>query len=98
MPANEAYGLVVGDVRLNGSATLNVANNGTGAGTLTLGAVLRRRAAATLAKGGGHAVLPTAAASIVNGTQLAVVAGTVQSNHALALGTLARVDVADAPR
>ena len=36
-PSNQAYGLNLGGVNLNNNVTLNVANNGTGAGTLTLG-------------------------------------------------------------
>src|SRR5439155_9682111 len=36
-PANQAFGLPLGAATLDGATTLNVANNGTGTGTLTLG-------------------------------------------------------------
>jgi autotransporter-associated beta strand protein len=48
-PANQAYGLTFGATTLNGPATFSVANNGTGAGTVTLGAV---GGSGSLSKGG----------------------------------------------
>ncbi len=38
-PLGQAYGLTLGNVTLNGSVTLNIANNGNGTATLSLGSV-----------------------------------------------------------
>ena len=95
-PANADYGLAFGQTTFSSTDILNVANNGTGTGTATLGALNDAGAAATLnVNGPGTTVLTSAATSIVNGTAVNVAGnGTLQSNNATALGTLAAVDLA----
>jgi autotransporter-associated beta strand protein len=73
-PAGQAYFLTFGATTLNGPATLSVANNGAGFGTLTLGTV---SGPGSLTKAGpGVLVLPTAntyaGATNVNGGRLIV--------------------------
>ncbi len=55
-PANQAFSVGFGAVTLNGNATLNVANNGTGTATVTAGPV-GETAPSTLAKGGNGTLL-----------------------------------------
>lgn len=73
-----------------GEATFN-----TGANTvLTLGALNDGGSAITLNKSGaGTLALATAATSLVDGTTVNVDAGTLQSNQATALGSLARINL-----
>ncbi len=93
--ANTAYNLTLGATTLNGNATFNVANNGTGVGNLTLGALNDGGTARTITKtGAGNVVLPAPAASLVDGTAVNVNTGTVRVTDPLALGTLANVTVA----
>lgn len=89
--ATGSSGLTFGATTLTGAATLNVgsANN-----TVTLGALSDGGNARSLTKtGGGTLTLGAAASSIVNGTAINLEAGTLNSNHATALGTLAAVNV-----
>jgi autotransporter-associated beta strand protein len=93
--ANLAYGLTFGATTLSGTNTFAVANNGTGTGTLTLGALNDGGTAATITKtGAGALTLAAAATSLVNGTTVNVNTGTLNANAAGALGTLAAVNVA----
>jgi autotransporter-associated beta strand protein len=93
--ANTAYTLNLGATTLNGAATFNVVNNGTGVGTLALGALADGGTARTITKAGsGTLVLGSAATSLVNGTAVNVNAGTLRVNNATALGTVANVTVA----
>jgi autotransporter-associated beta strand protein len=72
-----------------------VANNGAGPGSLVLGSLQDGGSARTITKtGAGALTLAASAASLVHGTQVNVAAGTLNSNHATALGTLAQVNVA----
>jgi autotransporter-associated beta strand protein len=78
-PANQAYSLTFGATTVATSATFNVANNGTGAGTLTLGGVSDGGTAATVAvnsAGAGTLVLAGSStytgATTVNGGTLLV--------------------------
>jgi autotransporter-associated beta strand protein len=92
---NQAYSLAVGTTTLAGPATFNVANNGAGQGSLVLGSLQDGGSARTITKtGAGALTLAASAASLVHGTQVNVAAGTLNSNHATALGTLAQVNVA----
>ena len=60
-PANLPYGLTLGAVTLHSNATLNVANNGSGTGTVTLGAVSDAGGGFGLSIGGhGRVVLSSA--------------------------------------
>ena len=94
-PSDGNYGLTVGATTLNATPTFTVANRGTGTGTLTLGALTDGLTARTISKQGlGTLALAAAATSLVNGTQVNVASGTLRSDHATALGTLAKVDVA----
>ena len=90
-------GLTFGATTLSGNPTFNVANpTGGGASTLTIGALADGGIARTLTKtGAGTLNLATAATSFVNGSKINIVEGTLNSNVAAALGTLATVDVAD---
>ncbi len=91
-------GLTFGAVALNGNTTFNVTNSGVGAATLlTLGALNDGGTTArTITKSGAAPLtLSTAAASLINGTQVNIGAGTLNSNNTTALGSQAKVDVAD---
>jgi fibronectin-binding autotransporter adhesin len=93
--ADTAFNLTLGATTLNGAATFTVANNGAGAGQLTLGALNDGGTARTITKSGaGILNLSAAATSLVNGTQVNVTAGTLRVTNATALGTLAGVDLA----
>jgi len=84
--------VTIGATTFGGNATLNVANNGSGTGTLTLGALGDGGTARTFTKTGtGALTLGTAATSLVNGTAINLNAGTINSNNATALGSLANV-------
>ncbi len=91
--ANTAYGVTFGATTLTGNATFDVAQNGTANGTLTLGAITDGGTTArTLTKSGaGVLTLGTAATSLVNGTAVNITGGTLNSNNATALGSLANV-------
>lgn len=96
-PANTAYALTLGATTLTGAVTFNVANNGTGVGTLTLGALNDGGTARTITKAGaGTLALGGAATSLVTGTAVNVDGGTLRVANATALGTLANVTVAPA--
>ncbi len=85
-------GVTFGATTLTGNSTFNVVNGGAATTNLTLGALNGGGAARTLTKtGDGTLTLGTAATSLVNGTAINVTAGTLQSTHATALGTLANV-------
>ena len=89
---NSAYGLTFGATTLTGNATFDVAKNGTANGTLTLGAVNDGGLATTITKSGtGVMTLGTNATSLVNGTAVNITAGTLNSNTASSLGSLANV-------
>jgi autotransporter-associated beta strand protein len=93
-PTNQAYGLTLGATALNGNVSLNVANNGSGAGTLQLGSLNDGGTARTITLAGPGAVtLASAATSLVPGTQFNVNAGTLNSNQGTALGTTAQISV-----
>jgi fibronectin-binding autotransporter adhesin len=88
------YSLTLGASTLSGNPTFDVANNGSGAGTLILGALNDDGTARTITKqGAGSLTLNTAATSLGNGTALNITDGTVNSNQAIALGNLAAVSV-----
>jgi autotransporter-associated beta strand protein len=104
-PSNLPYALTVtGATAIAGNTTINVANNGTGKGTLTLGAVSDQATGATLTKTGAGTLAIVAAATYtgattVNGGTLAVngsIAGATTINNTATLagtGTLAGVTV-----
>ncbi|HET6574617.1 MAG TPA: autotransporter-associated beta strand repeat-containing protein, partial [Fimbriiglobus sp.] len=93
--ADTAYNLTLGATTLAGPATFNVSNNGTGAGTLTLGALADGGTGRTIAKdGAGILTLAGAAASLVDGTAVNVNTGTLRVTDAAALGNLAAVTLA----
>jgi autotransporter-associated beta strand protein len=74
--ANQPYTLTLGGVNLDGNPTFNVANNGTGTGTLVLGALGGGGAARTITKGGaGTLSLGAPANSLVAGTVVQIAAG-----------------------
>jgi fibronectin-binding autotransporter adhesin len=92
--SNSPYGLTFGSTTFTGDATFSVANNGTGTGTLTLGALNGGAVARTITKSGtGALTLGSAATSLVDGTAINITAGTLNSNNATALGSLANVTV-----
>ncbi len=93
-PSNQAYGLTLGAVALNGTVSFNVANNGSGAGTLQLGSLNDGGTARTInLSGPGTVTLASPATSLVSGTQVNVTAGTLNSNQATALGTTAQITI-----
>jgi autotransporter-associated beta strand protein len=92
--ANGNYTLTFGATTLNGNPTFTVNNNGTGVGTLFLGALADGGTARTITKAGpGVLILGTPAASLVAGTQVNVTAGTLTVTNATALGTNAQLTV-----
>jgi autotransporter-associated beta strand protein len=93
--ADTAYSLTLGCVSLAGNPTFDVANNGTGTGTLVLGALGDGGTARTITKAdAGTLTLAAAATSLVQGTQVNINGGTLNSNNVKALGTFAQVTVA----
>jgi autotransporter-associated beta strand protein len=83
-------GLTFGATSLSGSPTFSVDSNA----LLTLGALNDGATARTLTKSGaGTLTLAAPALSLLDGTVLDVTAGTLNSNHATALGTAARVNI-----
>ena len=91
---NTAYGLTVGATTLSGNPTFYVANNGTGVGTLTLGALNDGGTAFTITKAGsGVLTLSASATSLIAGTTFNVTGGTLASTVA---GGLSTATVADA--
>ncbi len=95
--ANTAYSLTLGSSRgvsLTGNPNFDVANNGTGAGTLILGALNDGGTARTITKSDSGALTLSAAASAMNANDIMNVSnGTLNVNNAAALGTLTTVNV-----
>jgi autotransporter-associated beta strand protein len=95
---NLPYSLTLGasgGVLLTGNPTFDVANNGSGAGTLILGALSDGGTACTITKtDAGALTLSTPATSMNAGDTVIVSGGTLNSNNATALGTLTTVNVA----
>ncbi len=92
--ANAAYRLSLGRGTLGGNPTFNVANNGAGVGTLTLGSLSDDGTARTLTKtGSGMLILAGSATSLVPGTVVIVSGGTLESGNSTALGGFARITV-----
>ena len=96
--ANTAYSLslgTVGGVSLTGNPTFDVANNGSGSGTLVLGALSDGGTARTITKSdSGMLTLSTAATSMNAGDTVNITGGTLNANNATALGTQTAVNVA----
>ncbi len=96
--ANTAYSLSLGSnggVLLMGNPTFDVADNGSGAGTLVLGALRDGGVTHTITKSDAGALTLGAAAIAMNGNDVVnVTGGTLNSNNATALGTLTVVNVA----
>ena len=83
--------LTLGATTLSGNPTFDVPADA----TISLGAVNDGGTARTITKqNAGALTFRSAAASLVAGTQINITAGTVNSNNATALGTLASVDIA----
>ncbi|HYP15641.1 MAG TPA: autotransporter-associated beta strand repeat-containing protein, partial [Opitutus sp.] len=92
--ANSAYGLTFGATTLTGGATFNVANNGTGVGTLTLGALSDAGTARTLTKTGtGTLNLSGAAGTWTTNNNVVISNGTLQVGVTNALGSSAASNV-----
>ena len=90
-----AYGLTFGATTLNGSPAFDIAHNGAGTGTLTLGTLNDTFTARSVSKSGnGTLTLNAAATRLVNGTTVNLSAGTLSLTTAGALGTLADVNLA----
>ena len=88
-------GVTFGATTLTGSPTFNVINSaGGGATILTLGALNDGGTYQTITKtGAGTLILSSSATSLAEGTVVNIQGGTLNSNNAYALGTLAQVDV-----
>ena len=85
-----AYGLTLGATTFSGNATFDVANNGVGTGTLTLGALTQSGGPWTVTKqGAGNLTLGTVAASSFTGSSINVTNGVLISNFAGALSSVA---------
>jgi fibronectin-binding autotransporter adhesin len=93
---NQAYTLVLGEATLGGAVTLNVANNGSGTGTLVLGPLNDAGAAKSIAFGGpGNVILNSPAISLIAGTQILINGGALYANGVTSLGS-SQVNVAAA--
>src|SRR5205814_10289221 len=90
--ANTAYALTFGAANLAATQTVIIANNGTGLGTVSAGALSDGGTVATLnlnapaAGTAGALTLTAAAGTITNGTQINLNAGVLNANNAGALG------------
>ena len=84
--ANSAFGVTFGATTLSGDATVSVANNGSGTGTLTLAAV-GETGARSLTKAGAGLLVFTGANNFTGGVTLANGTLTVNSGAALAAAT-----------
>lgn len=84
-PADLAYGLTFGATTLSGSATFNVANNGAGAGTLTLGPV--GGASGSVTKTGAGTLVLTGAGTYGGGTTVSAGSLLVQNQSSGQSGT-----------
>ena len=94
---NLPYSLALGGggVLLTGNPTFDVANNGSGTGTLVLGALSDGGVPRTITKTDlGALTLSTSATSMNAGDTVIVSGGTLNSNNATALGTLTTVNLA----
>ena len=92
--ANSGYSLTVGPVDLSGTPTFDVANNGTGAGTLILGSLNDGGTACTITKAdNGLLVLSSSATSLVQGTKVNISGGTLAVAAIGALGSFSQVTV-----
>ncbi|MFO0809617.1 MAG: PA14 domain-containing protein [Gemmataceae bacterium] len=85
--ANAPYSVIFGATTLAGTSSLSVANNGTGTGSVTLGAITDGGTAATLTKAGtGTLILNTASGVTSNGTVINLTTGAINSGASTALG------------
>jgi autotransporter-associated beta strand protein len=90
-------GLTFGTTTLTGNPTFNVVNGTAAATVLTLGALNDTGTPRSLTKtGSGTLTLANAATSLTNGTAVTVSGGTLNSNNATALGSLANLTVTGA--
>ncbi len=91
VPANQAYNLTFGSTLLNGDVALSVANNGAGAGTLTLGGLSDGGVSRRIAfSGPGRLRLASAAGRLSASTAVSVTGGTLElagSVSALSIGS-----------
>ena len=95
--ASGTAGLTFGTTTLSGAATFSRSNSATAATLLTLGALNDNGVARTLTfTGNGTTTLGTAATSLIAGTAINLNGGTLNSNQATALGSLANVTLSAA--
>jgi autotransporter-associated beta strand protein len=87
-PMDQAYGLTFGATMLAGNVTFNVANNGAGTGTLTLGAVSDGGSNSSLTKIGAGALTLGGNNTFTGGVTLSVGTIVIGNNNALGTGTL----------
>ncbi|HEY1921284.1 MAG TPA: hypothetical protein VGG44_00850, partial [Tepidisphaeraceae bacterium] len=86
--ANTPYAVTFGATPINGNVTFNVANNGTGAGTLNLGALNDSGVASSIFIGGNGTVGLNAAGNLSAATTASITSGsTLAVNANAALGT-----------
>ncbi|HLX60329.1 MAG TPA: autotransporter-associated beta strand repeat-containing protein [Planctomycetota bacterium] len=93
--ANLSYGLNLGAATFSGNPTFNVANNGSGAGILALGALNDGGVVRTITlTGSGTLTLAASSAALSTGTKAVVNGGILNSNSSTALGVATQVSVA----
>jgi len=91
---NTPYGLTFGAVTLSGAPfTLNVANNGSATGTVTLGSLSNVAANGLTLTGPGIVLLNAASGTIASGTAIVVNRGTLRLGASNALGATALANV-----
>src|SRR5262249_16961995 len=90
-----AYGLTFGATALNAPLTLDVANNGSAAGTLTLGALSNSTTNGITLTGPGTIVLSSPSGTLINATPITINAGTLKLGASNALGSSALANVSN---
>ncbi len=87
VPANQAYGLTTGAVTLNGNPTFNVAKNGTGTGTLTLGALNDGASSRTITITGAGRVLLNTLPTSMGSSSIVNIGGAAASGNLVVTNT-----------
>ena len=87
-PSNQVYGLTLGNVFVNGSITFNVSNNGSGVGTLKVGALNDGGVAHSITKSGNGVVESTGSPRFSSNTSLLVNGGILRFNVGSGIATI----------
>jgi autotransporter-associated beta strand protein len=86
--SNQAYGLTLGNVAVNGSITFNVSNNGSGVGTLKVGTLNDGGVAHSITKSGNGVVESIGSPRFSRNTSLLVNQGVLRFNVGSGIATI----------